>query len=495
MLVDNDVRRDSRVQKQAVSMAERGWDVTLLGINVTGEPVEGWDVGGARVELVPFIPQRPIRPHAKRPPRLRSPLASRTNARGTTLRVWSQARVSDLVFRSATASTAAGRTWCRVRLVGARAVLAWRTFRSSRNARVAKARRTMAGPIDRFTTHAQIDLRRSSSWSVLDPSLAKWDDAFAPAIAALEPDLIHANDCRMLFVGARATFRARAQGRDTKLVWDAHEFMPGVESDTAHPRMIPALQQLERHYAKYADAVTTVSEPIADLTQRHHRLRDRPVVVLNAPIVSPDQTPAAPSVRERCDLGADIPLVVYSGYVHPQRGVSVVIDALAAILDLHAAFVVSQLDSPALLDLLARAEDLGVRDRVHLLPYVPIEQIVDYLSSATFGTHSLIHMMNHEVSLATKFYEYSQARLPIVGSDVKVMAETIRRTGQGEVFVAGDSDDFVRAARLVLADPDAYRRAYDAPGLLDSWTWEHQAGVLFGVYDRLVPVNTAGVAS
>jgi glycogen(starch) synthase len=128
-----------------------------------------------------------------------------------------------------------------------------------------------------------------------------------------------------------------------------------------------------------------------------------------------------------------------------------------------------------------------VADRLHVLPYVAHDQVVSFLSSADIGVIPIHHWPNHEIALITKYFEYSHARLPIVVSDVKTMAETTRETGQGEVFRVADLDDYVRAVQAVLADPKRYRSAYDTPGLLDGWTWEAQAVVLDGVYSRLLP--------
>jgi glycogen synthase len=62
-----------------------------------------------------------------------------------------------------------------------------------------------------------------------------------------------------------------------------------------------------------------------------------------------------------------------------------------------------------------------------------------------------------------------------------------RATGQGEVFRAGDTVDYLRAVRALLAGPERYRAAYDTPGLLDGWRWDRQADVLDQVYRELVP--------
>jgi glycosyltransferase involved in cell wall biosynthesis len=129
---------------------------------------------------------------------------------------------------------------------------------------------------------------------------------------------------------------------------------------------------------------------------------------------------------------------------------------------------------------------------VHVLPYVPVDSICRYLSSADVGVHPTLHHMNHEISLPTKFFEYSQARLPLVVSDVQTLAEQTRATGQGEVFLAGDTQDYVRAVKSVLDDVGRYRSAYDKPGLLDAWTWDKQAGNLDRVYGELVAPRPPG---
>ena len=104
-----------------------------------------------------------------------------------------------------------------------------------------------------------------------------------PIIDRLKPDIIHANDFRMLGVAARAVMRARAKGRDTKLVWDAHEFLPGIKPWNTDPRWHLAQMAHEREYAPYADAVITVSDALADLLVTEHGLATRPTVVMNAP--------------------------------------------------------------------------------------------------------------------------------------------------------------------------------------------------------------------
>jgi glycogen(starch) synthase len=132
-----------------------------------------------------------------------------------------------------------------------------------------------------------------------------------------------------------------------------------------------------------------------------------------------------------------------------------------------------------------------VADRVHLAPYVPHWQVARYLSSADAGVIPVQRYLNYEIALVTKFFEYSHAGLPLVVSDVRTMADTVRATGQGEVFRAGDVADYARAITAVLAAPERYRAAYDKPGLLAGWTWDAQAEVVERVYARLTADHTS----
>ncbi len=163
------------------------------------------------------------------------------------------------------------------------------------------------------------------------------------------------------------------------------------------------------------------------------------------------------------------------------------VEAIPRLDGAHVAFVVPQVTSRYVEGLVTRAEELGVADRVHLLPYVPHDQVVAFLASADAGVIPIHHWPNHEIALITKFFEYAHARLPMIVSDMKAMAQATRSLGQGEVFRADDVEDFVRVVKIVLADPARYRAAYDRSDVLENWTWANQAKVLDGVYRRLLP--------
>ena len=505
MLVDNGVEGDSRVQKAARSAAAAGWDVILLGVREpTSRRVE-WRLGDAQVRLVRC--RRHLALHRSTlHGSLRRPLAygnvGMANNRLQTVRAW-QNELRQRFAALAIARRAGGSRWQewlgRARLLPVRSALymlrAWVRFRAAEYHRLTAARENSASLVNRAAIRFWQVLRGDRCWRNLDPSLWDFEIGFGRTIDRLQPDIIHANDYRMIGVGARAKVRAAARGRDVKLVWDAHEYVPGLTPSFSWPRWLPAQVAHEREYGRYADAVVTISPALAELLRAGHRLPELPAVVMNCPERDEIGGDGALDldVRTTCGLGPDTPLLAYCGGINAVRGVTLMVEALPDLPGVHAAFVSVPPNGRrnGIDELEERARELGVTDRVHILPYVKHWQVVPFLSTADAAVSPLLHLPNHEIALSNKFFEYSHARLPLVVSDVRTMAAMVRKTGQGEVFQAGDRADYVRAVRAVLADPQRYRAAYNAPGLLEQWTWSGQAAVLDQVYRSLVPATPA----
>ncbi len=140
-------------------------------------------------------------------------------------------------------------------------------------------------------------------------------------------------------VAAQAAARARGAGREVRMVYDAHEFVPGLSRYGGRTaRVIAAWADLEREFIGKADGVVTVSPRIATELKRIYRLRTDPVVVLNTPVVDPRNGPL-PSLREAAGVAAGIPLITYSGGMTRARGVHTAVEAMLQLTDAHLALV------------------------------------------------------------------------------------------------------------------------------------------------------------
>jgi glycosyltransferase involved in cell wall biosynthesis len=473
------------VQKVARSAAAAGWDVTVLGRSRSGKE-EANELGGATVRRL-AVPTTLLAYRTRVPGRrYRWPLAYPHRERSSY-----RARKIDVLKRRLTERQALQRLHgagvpARLATKGLQyRVMAARAAHRVRNGQLTSAiasRRDADGPVTRTRARLVSRLRPGTAWRSLDPVLEDFAGAMLPELLRLEPDLVHAHDFRMVGIAVRAAEQLRSNGHPCKVVYDAHEFLPGIRYRTTAFHL--ANEAYESLYTPRTDAVVTVSDELAGMLQERHRLAARPTVVMNAPAVREGAEAPGGGVRAVCGLAADVPLLVYAGSPAPQRGLAEVARALLAMPGTHAAALLPP--GRYTDDLVALLAELGVTDRFHVLPYVEQDLVVPFLRSADLGLVPIHHHPNHEIALITKYFDYAQAGLPVVTSDVRTMASVTRQVGNGEVFVAGDVDDLVRAVTAVLADPQRYRSAY-TPDVLSGWTWDAQANVLLDLYDGLVP--------
>jgi glycosyltransferase involved in cell wall biosynthesis len=475
---------DSRALRVATAAHAAGYQVTLIGQDPATAPPEGVEV---RRVTVPYV----LGTHRERRPRpgLRWPLAycsAESYDHRTTLLA---ARRSLLTTRGAELDVvhrpfplrALARTGYALARVGHGLRAGWTRLRAAQHRAAVRSRRSPDARLDNLGAELARLLLGRRAWRLLDPGLLDEEVAYGPVLDAVRPHLIHALGHRALALAIRAALRAEGAGHRIEVVWDEPPRSP-----PASRRAAVADDALRRTFAREADGVVTVGNRLAGELRVRHGLSTLPAVVRNAPPLAPGPARPDGGVRARCHLGPEIPLLVHTGPVTPDRGPSTVVEALPKLYDLHVAFVVPDPGHPHLSELRDRAAQLGVHARLHVLPYVPVPDIPLFLSSADIGVLPVHQLPHHQTVLATRYFEYAHARLPVVVSDVRAMAAATLELGNGEVFRACDTADFVRAVGAVLTNPRRYRKAYDRVDVLRQWSWQTESTPLLDLYARLL---------
>ncbi|GAB3667922.1 hypothetical protein GCM10027589_34090 [Actinocorallia lasiicapitis] len=468
VIVANGITGDSRVQKSALAAARDGWDVTLIGRSPTDYQTHS-SMGAVEIIRVPV--QRRMRTRAARSKTttsLRSLVAKTTAAElaeyESAHRAW---------VREQSARIGWTYSGSQVQALDRVARRAWIKVRGKAHASVVSLSR-------KELRKAKAERRPSGDWREDWPELLDLELAFGPVIEKLAPDLIHANDITMIGVAAHSAARLRARGRSCAWIYDAHEYVRGVDWPT--PMHTSAYIGVENEFIGRADAVVTVSPEIAELIRDDHRLPGLPLVVRNTPIRSSIGASEV-SVRAAAGVAEDVPLLVYSGWMARERGVGTAVAALTELPEVHLALV-SGFANKVLDELLIYAKQLGVDERIHVVPYVPQHAVPDYLSSADIGLICSQRTMNYEISLPTKLAEYLHAGLPLVTSDVRTVKAYVEGNGVGVTFTADDPVAFAKAVREAL-DSRAELAANITEPLLAELSWEQQSGGLLELYREL----------
>jgi glycosyltransferase involved in cell wall biosynthesis len=275
----------------------------------------------------------------------------------------------------------------------------------------------------------------------------------------------------------------RAARQGARWIFDVHDHpFDGVSESTA---MRDAVTRQVAEHAIHADAVITVSEPLADNLVAELGLPRQPSLVHNTPPRQHGSAPR-PGLRGAAGVAPGEPLLVYAGALNSMRRLDVVLAALSLLPEVQLALVVNHADwrSEKLLD---QARKLGVDERVHAIPLVAFDAVVPFISEADVAVHPLGREQAGDIALPNKLFEYLHAGLPMVVSDSPAMAAFVRRHSLGAVAPIDDVPAWAEAIRRMLAAPP-YReeRAEEWEQLKDEWCWEHQGEILIGIYRQLL---------
>jgi glycosyltransferase involved in cell wall biosynthesis len=312
------------------------------------------------------------------------------------------------------------------------------------------------------------------------------------AVMRVETRAYHAHDFPALIVLslARALRRRRQRRRGRiALVYDAHElylFQTRYRSRLArfwHRLTRPLFMRLEGYLARRADAIVTVSDPIARLMARWHRV-PRPVVILNA--IDPPGDRATAPIDLRALAGGRY--MVHTGRITSRgRCLTELIRALAFLPgDMRLVFLGPDVGGETT-QLRAEAERLGIGGRVRIAPPVPPDQVATAIQSADAAAVLMRpDSLNMRAALPVKLFEAIAAGVPVVASNQFALARMVTRYGLGVVC---DPDD-----------PGAIAAAWDSALLPDfqvacrarvrraqtALNWRNEAAKLRVLYERIL---------
>jgi glycosyltransferase involved in cell wall biosynthesis len=260
-----------------------------------------------------------------------------------------------------------------------------------------------------------------------------------------------------------------------RVVFDVHD----LASDMFHMRFDGkpgstvaerALRALERLTARVSDIVLTVHEPYKRELVARGVDPDKIVVIMN----SLDETALPPPLGEARRNGF---VVSYHGTITPHYGVPLIVDAAArAIPRVPDLSVRIYGEGDAMADVLARARELGIEDRIWVSPtFLSQREVLRAVQPASVGVIPNLPTKLNRFALSTKLLEYVALGVPVVCSDLPTLREYF---SEDEVlfFEAGDAGALAQALEATAADPEAAgARARAALRRYDDYRWHANA--------------------
>lgn len=294
------------------------------------------------------------------------------------------------------------------------------------------------------------------------------------AVCRARPDVVHAHDVNMLPLAWLAARWCRAA-----LVYDAHEISTHREG---YRSIRPLVACLERAIMPRASGTITTTDARAKFFARAYKV-SRPVVLQNRPRHQCAQ--GCDRIRSELGLSRQWPVVIYQGGQQSGRGLSLLVQAMVQVPE---AYLVMVGGGPLNEALRAQVLELGLGQRVHFVPTVPLAELPSYTASADIGVQPIENTcLNHYTTDSNKLFEYVQAGLPVVASDLPEIRRIVRQYDLGLLVPSGDSDALAEAlCRMVFGSELRKHHSERARASAVALSWEVQEHVLVNLYRRIL---------
>lgn len=269
--------------------------------------------------------------------------------------------------------------------------------------------------------------------------------AFLEAALKENADLYIACDLPVLPAGVIA-----AKTFNVPLIYDAHElYSEQVVFDENKKKL---LSYVENVFIKYADAVITVNESIAQEMSKRYSI-NKPFVILNA-INSPktfDINKNYNHLRKNLHIDDDKKIVLYQGGFSPYRNLENLVKSAKYVREGIVTVLMGFGDYEKELKSIAKAEGLLNR-KVFFHPAAPQEILLEYSASADVGIIPYPHVdLNGYYCTPNKLFEFIQAGLPILANESPELKRFVERYNMGIIHKLDSEKDIADGINCIFS--------------------------------------------
>ena len=291
----------------------------------------------------------------------------------------------------------------------------------------------------------------------------------------LELKVIHVHDLKPMALGILFKYFTFGKAR---LIYDCHEYETEIGSLNGKYFKKKILKFYENILVHLADEVITVSDKISEEYSRLYSIA-KPTVILNCPPYN--SIPERSNIfREKFHISEDKKIFLYQGALVRGRGVEETILAFEMVCTDH---VLVFMGYGELEDYIK--EKAKLVSNVFFHPAVSQKDLMSYTSSADFGICFAPNFcLSYDYSLSNKIFEYTQARIPIISSNLSEIRRYIETNNLGFVIYKDDymaiSDVIFRALKVNL---NHFKENLNKAAA--EYNWEKQAVKLCQIYTKL----------
>lgn len=250
----------------------------------------------------------------------------------------------------------------------------------------------------------------------------------AAYIKKLKPDIISGHDIVCLTIGWMSNWFRKDKA---SLIYDSHEYELGRNKRRSAIQLY-IIKKWEKFMINRSRLMIVVNDSIADEVKKIYRLKNRPLVIRNIAHKWNINNRLCNEIRKEIigaeDVEREKTLFLYCGVICEGRGIESAIKILTYDDNYMLLILGNAASKTYFKRLLDSANELGVKSRLRHHEAVPYNQMWKYIGACDIGLFlGAGSAKSYYLSLPNKIFEYIQANVPILASDLPEIARIINK--------------------------------------------------------------------
>jgi len=349
-----------------------------------------------------------------------------------------------------------------------------------------KREKVLSAVTDRYTPPNTF--RRRLDWFRFQTSFRSgfWSNRIKDFVKRNKIEVLHVHDLPLV-----GTTIAIAREFNIPVVADMHENYPAAKQLWSANIRDPLVwfgddyrrwQRYEKRILPLANKVITVVDEAAQRLQESGTVNsENMTVVMNVEEKTWFDAHITTNTTED-----DTIRIVYVGGVRPHRGLDEVIKALVDLRDRDLLLRIVGARGRYSTELQDLAKDLGVADKMDLVPWCPLEEVPNAIIECDIGIIPHQKHAHTDATIPHKLFQYMLGRKPVIVSNCKPLERIVKETRAGLVFESGNTENL--AAKIMeLCSDSEHRKTLGSNGRAAAsreYSWEAEGQKLVRLYEQ-----------